>query len=42
MSYTHLKGENLWLLKPTGYNRGKGLLLFKNTEKIRKLLFKIK
>jgi hypothetical protein len=35
---THFAGKNLWVLKPTGFNRGRGVSVFDTVEKLRALL----
>ena len=35
---THYMGYNLWMLKPTGLNRGRGIHVFDSIEKLKKLL----
>ena len=35
---THFAGFNLWLLKPTGLNRGRGIHVFDTIERLKKLL----
>lgn len=38
MPLNHFKGYNLWLLKPTSYNRGRGIHVFKDLDKLEKLM----
>ena len=38
MPLSHYKGENLWLLKPTFLNRGRGIHVFKTVEELKSLL----
>jgi hypothetical protein len=35
---THFAGKNLWILKPTGFNRGRGVSVFDSMDKLRCLL----
>jgi len=35
---THYAGQNLWILKPTGFNRGRGISVFDSIDKLRTLL----
>jgi hypothetical protein len=35
---THIAGHNIWILKPTGFNRGRGVAVFDTIEKLRNLL----
>lgn len=35
---THLAGHNLWILKPTGFNRGVGVSVFDSIEKLKALI----
>ena len=32
MPKTHYEGQNVWILKPTGFNRGKGIHMFEKLE----------
>jgi hypothetical protein len=34
-------GNNLWLLKPTDYNRGRGVQVFNSLEQFRRLLHEL-
>ena len=31
-------GQNLWLLKPTGFNRGIGIHIFQNFDQLREIM----
>ncbi len=35
---THFTGKNIWILKPTGFNRGQGVSVFDTMEKLRSLI----
>ena len=35
-------GHNLWLLKPTDYNRGRGVQVFNSFEQFKKLIHEYK
>lgn len=35
---THFAGKNIWILKPTGFNRGRGVSVFDSMEKLKELL----
>jgi hypothetical protein len=35
---THFAGKNVWILKPTGSNRGQGVTLFNSIDKLKQLL----
>ena len=35
---THLSNRNLWLLKPTGFNRGRGVIVFEDLEQLKKYI----
>ena len=35
---THFAGRNLWILKPTGFNRGRGVSVFDSLEKLESLI----
>jgi len=35
---THYSGNNIWILKPTGFNRGRGVEVFDSLEKLRSLV----
>lgn len=35
---THILDKNIWLLKPTGFNRGRGVVIFDSLEQLRKLI----
>jgi hypothetical protein len=35
---THFDGHNLWILKPTGFNRGRGVHVFQTIDELKKLL----
>lgn len=39
---SHFEGQNLWLLKPTFLNRGRGVSVFKDIESLTKMLFEEK
>ena len=34
----HQNGENLWLLKPTGFNRGIGIHIFQTFDQLREIM----
>jgi len=38
MPLCHFVGNNLWLLKPTSFNRGRGIHVFNNVDKLKELL----
>lgn len=35
---THFAGRNIWILKPTGFNRGRGVSVFDSMEKLKSLV----
>lgn len=35
---THYSGNNIWILKPTGFNRGRGVSVFDTLEKLKNLI----
>ncbi len=35
---SHFAGQNIWLLKPTAFNRGRGVHLFNSLEQLKRLL----
>ena len=35
---THFAGKNIWILKPTGFNRGRGVSVFNSMEKLKNLI----
>jgi hypothetical protein len=34
-------GQNLWLLKPSDYNRGRGVSLFNSVDQLKRLIVEI-
>eukprot|EP00826_Nyctotherus_ovalis_P065252 TRINITY_DN9586_c0_g1_i7.p1 TRINITY_DN9586_c0_g1~~TRINITY_DN9586_c0_g1_i7.p1 ORF type:complete len:521 (-),score=99.88 TRINITY_DN9586_c0_g1_i7:21-1583(-) len=38
LSECHYAGGNVWILKPTGFNRGRGISVFDSVERLKKLL----
>jgi len=38
MPLNHFTGKNVWILKPTGLNRGKGIHVVSNLKKLKKLI----
>jgi hypothetical protein len=38
MPESHFSGHNLWLLKPSDMNRGRGIHIFDSIERLRKIL----
>ena len=38
MPMSHFAGENVWILKPTGFNRGKGIHVVNSISKLKKLI----
>jgi hypothetical protein len=38
LASTHFAGHNLWILKPTGFNRGRGVSVFDTMEKLKALI----
>lgn len=38
MPVSHFAGHNMWLLKPAGFNRGRGIHVFCELEKLQNLL----
>ena len=41
ISHTQLDKNNLWILKPTGYNRGRGVSVFDDTYTLKRLINEI-
>ena len=35
---SHFVGQNIWILKPTGFNRGKGIHVVNSVKKLKKLI----
>ena len=35
---THFVGKNIWILKPSGFNRGRGILIFNDLDTFKTLL----
>jgi Tubulin-tyrosine ligase family len=35
---THFTGNNIWILKPSGFNRGRGIQIFKNADIFKKFI----
>ncbi len=35
---THYAGQNIWILKPTGFNRGRGVSVFETVDRLKTLL----
>ncbi len=35
---SHFLGHNIWILKATGFNRGRGIHVFNNLEDLNKLI----
>ena len=35
---THFKGKNIWIIKPTGFNRGRGVEVFTSLEQMKKII----
>jgi phosphoribosylamine-glycine ligase len=35
---SHFKGKNVWILKPTSLNRGKGIHVFSSLKKLKRLI----
>lgn len=40
MPMCHFSGQNIWILKPTGFNRGKGIHVVNSIAKLKKLIKK--
>ena len=38
MPMSHFAGQNIWILKPTGFNRGKGIHVVNSIAKLKKLI----
>ena len=38
MPMCHFSGQNVWILKPTGFNRGKGIHVINSIKKLKKLI----
>ena len=38
MPMCHFAGQNIWILKPTGFNRGKGIHVVNSISKLKKLI----
>ena len=38
ISETHFAGRNIWILKPTGFNRGRGVSVFDSMDKLKSLI----
>ena len=38
MPMCHFSGQNIWILKPTGFNRGKGIHVVNSIQKLKKLI----
>jgi len=38
MPQSHYRGQNVWILKATGFNRGVGIHIFNKVEQLNKLL----
>lgn len=38
MPSSHFVGKNIWILKPTGLNRGKGIHVVDNMKEIKRLI----
>jgi len=38
MPVNHFTGKNVWILKPTSYNRGKGIHVVSDLKKLKKLM----
>ena len=38
MPMCHFTGQNVWILKPTGFNRGKGIHVVNSVAKLKKLI----
>jgi Tubulin-tyrosine ligase family len=35
---THFKGKNIWIIKPTGFNRGRGVEVFTSLDQMKKII----
>lgn len=40
MPFCHFSGHNLWLLKPTKLNRGRGIHVYNNLSMLKTLIYK--
>jgi phosphoribosylamine-glycine ligase len=38
MPCSHFEGKNIWILKPTGLNRGKGIHVVDSVSQVKKLI----
>ena len=38
MPMCHFTGKNIWILKPTGFNRGRGIHVVNSIKKLKKLI----
>ena len=38
MPMCHFAGQNIWILKPTGFNRGKGIHVVNSISKLKRLI----
>ena len=38
MPMCHFAGQNVWILKPTGFNRGKGIHVVNSISKLKRLI----
>ena len=38
MPMCHFTGQNIWILKPTGFNRGRGIHVVDSIKKIKKII----
>ena len=38
MPMCHFAGQNVWILKPTGFNRGKGIHVVNSIPKLKRLI----
>lgn len=38
MPMCHFTGQNVWILKPTGFNRGKGIHVVNSIKKLKRLI----
>jgi phosphoribosylamine-glycine ligase len=38
MPMSHFAGQNIWILKPTGQNRGKGIHVVNSIKKVKRLI----
>ena len=39
MPLCHFVGNNIWILKPTSLNRGRGIIIFKDLNKLKEILY---